>query len=152
MNLLVYLLVLLAPAAGGPPAPFGESVGHWVADLARDYLPPAASAPTIAASAQTPFAAAFLEAAVALEPDLRVLPFAFTADRLEVELAWPSKLSATLERPELVFIDFFDTPTTDYTPILAYIEKLQVEEGAIRFQDHGENGELQEWIAIEGVA
>lgn len=88
---------------------------------------------------------------VALEPDLMVLPFAFTADRLEVELAWPSKLSATLERPELVFIDFFDTPMTDYTPMLAYIEKLEVEDGAIRFQDHGEHGELAEWIATEGV-
>ena len=70
MNLLVPLLVLLAPAAEGAPAPFGESVGDWVADLARDYLPPAASAATITASAHTPFAAAFLEAAVTLEPDL----------------------------------------------------------------------------------
>ena len=88
---------------------------------------------------------------VALEPDLTVLPFAFSADRLEVELTLPLKISARIERPELVFIDFFDAPTSDYTPVLTYIEKLQVVDGAIRFQDRGENGELQEWIATEGV-
>jgi len=88
---------------------------------------------------------------VVLEPDLGVAPFTFAADRLEVALVLPSKLAATIERPELVFIDFFDTPATDYTPILTYIEKLEVEDGAIRFQDHDDNGELREWIAIEGI-
>ncbi len=89
---------------------------------------------------------------VVLEPDLMVVPFNFSADRLEVDLSPRLTISATLERATLVFIDFFETPATDYTPVLSHIGTLGVDDGAIRFQDHNEAGELEEWIAVEGVA
>ena len=86
-----------------------------------------------------------------LEPDIMVVPFELTADRIDVYLAFPLKLSGTLDNAELVFIDFFETPSADYTPMLQYIGTLSVANSAVRFRDHDDEGELDEWIAVEGI-
>ncbi|GEM_PF-6810925 len=88
---------------------------------------------------------------IALEPDLSVLPFHFTSEHIALSVSPSLTFSGTVEGAELVLIDLFETPTSDYTPLLTRIRSVVVRDLAIRFQDHDETGALSEWLAVEDV-
>ena len=93
---------------------------------------------------------------IALEPDISVLPFRFTSERIVLIVSPSLAFSGTVEGAELVLIDLFDlvdlreTGASDYTPLLTRIHSLVVRDLAIRFQDHDESGGLAaEDISLE---
>ncbi len=55
---------------------------------------------------------------IVLEPDLSVLPFHFTSEHIALSVSPSLTFSGTVEGAELVLIDLFETPTSDYTPLL----------------------------------
>ena len=95
---------------------------------------------------------------IALEPDISVLPFRFTSERIVLIVSPSLAFSGTVEGAELVLIDLFDlvdlheTGASDYTPLLTRIHSLVVRDLAIRFQDHDESGGLAEWLAAEDIS
>ena len=95
---------------------------------------------------------------IALEPDISVLPFRFTSERIVLIVSPSLAFSGTVEGAELVLIDLFDlvdlreTGASDYTPLLTRIHSLVVRDLAIRFQDHDESGGLAEWLATEDIS
>ena len=78
--------------------------------------------------------------------------FTFTAARVLARVSLGLQVSAEIEEAELVLLDFFDTPATDYEPALPWIRTLRAHDAAIRLQDHDEQGAIEEWIALDGVA
>ena len=74
---------------------------------------------------------------IALEPDISVLPFRFTSERIVLIVSPSLAFSGTVEGAELVLIDLVDlreTGASDYTPLLTRIHSLVVRDLAIRFQ------------------
>jgi len=85
--------------------------------------------------------------AIVVPPELNAVPFELAADRVLTRVSFPSSVTFELDEPELTLINFFDTPVTDYGAVLAKIRQALVTNGTIRFQDHDESGELNEWLA-----
>ena len=88
---------------------------------------------------------------IVLAPDVSVLPFHFTSEHIALSVSPSLTFSGTVEGAELVLIDLFETPTSDYTPLLTRIRSIVVRDLVMRFQDHDETGELLEWLAAEDV-